>query len=112
MGTKTEVTPSSGNVFADLGIANPEETKTKAELVHAITAALEMRGLIDKQKEAGLLMGIDQPKVSKLLRGQVREFSIERLLRLLVRLGSDVEIKVKLPKKKVTKAGHLHVTAG
>jgi predicted XRE-type DNA-binding protein len=83
----------SGNVFADLGYPNAEEALTKARLAQRITAVLEKKRLT--QIKAAQLLGIDQPKVSKLLRGQLREFSTERLFRFLTALDQDVEIVIR-----------------
>ena len=83
----------SGNVFADLGYPNAEEMLTKARLAQRITEVLEKKRLT--QIQAAQLLGIDQPKVSKLLRGQLREFSTERLLRFLTALDQDVEIVIR-----------------
>jgi predicted XRE-type DNA-binding protein len=87
------VTPSSGNVFADLGFAEPEEELTKAELASHIRQVIRRRRLT--QVAAAALMGIDQPKVSALLNGRLTNFSTDRLMRLLTVLGQDVEIVVK-----------------
>jgi predicted XRE-type DNA-binding protein len=87
------VTPSSGNVFADLGFAEPEEELTKAQLASHIRQIVKRRGLT--QVAAAALMGIDQPKVSALLNGRLANFSSERLMRLLTALGQDVEITLK-----------------
>lgn len=87
------VTPSSGNVFADLGFAEPEEELTKAELVSQIRQVIKRRRLT--QVAAAALMGIDQPKVSALLNGRLANFSTDRLMRLLTALGQDVEIVVR-----------------
>lgn len=65
----------------------------KAQLVRKIDALLKERGL--KQVEAAELFGVKQPDVSKLLHGDFRQYSLERLLRFLVALGQDVEIVVK-----------------
>ncbi len=86
-------TESSGNVFADLGLAHAEELQAKAELAHQIGCIIEERRLT--QAEAADLLGIDQPKVSALVRGRLSGFSMERLYRCLNRLGHDVEIVVK-----------------
>ena len=91
--------PSSGNVFADLGLANPGEHLIKAGLVVRIHRIIRQRKL--PQADAAELMGIDQPKVSAMLAGQFRGYSVERLMRFLVALGHDVEIVVK-PKKRGT----------
>jgi len=83
----------SGNIFTDLGYPNAEEALTKARLAQRITEVLEKKRLT--QIEAAQLLGIDQPKVSKLLRGQLREFSTERLFRFLIALDQDVEIVIR-----------------
>jgi predicted XRE-type DNA-binding protein len=87
------VTPSSGNVFADLGFAEPEEELTKAQLASHIRQVIKRRRLT--QVAAAVVMGVDQPKVSALLNGRIANFSSERLMRLLTALGQDVEIVVK-----------------
>lgn len=85
----------STNVFADLGYANPEEMLAKAQLVSRISDLINQRRLT--QSDAAKLLGIDQPKVSRLLRGQLSSFSYERLLKFLNALGCDVEIVIKRP---------------
>ena len=92
-----EVEPSSGNVFADLGLADADEHLIKAGLVVKIDRIIRQRHLT--QAAAAQLIGIDQPKVSAMLAGQFRGYSVERLMRFLVALGHDVEIVVK-PKKR------------
>ena len=91
--------PSTGNVFADLGLADASEHLIKAGLVVRIDRIIRKRKLT--QAAAAELMGIDQPKVSAMLAGQFRGYSVERLMRFLVALGHDVEIVVK-PKKRGT----------
>src|SRR6266849_789075 len=81
------------NVFKDLGVPNADEHFVKAQLVFKIDTLMKERGL--KQVEAADLFGIRQPDVSKMLRGEFRQFSVERLLRFLVALDQDVEILVK-----------------
>ena len=93
MPTKKQYVIGSGNVFADLGVARPEEALAKAELAHRITAAIERRGLT--QAEAAKLLEVDQPKISALKRGRLTGFSLDRLVRFLILLGNDVEIVVK-----------------
>lgn len=88
---------SGGNVFADLGLADAEEHLVKASLVLKIGRIIEQRGLT--QASAANEMGIDQPKVSAMLAGQFRGYSVERLMRFLVALGQDVEIVVKPSKR-------------
>ena len=84
---------SSGNVFADLGLKNPEELLAKAELVQRIADIIAERKLT--QVRAAKLLGIDQPKVSALLRGKLDGFSTDRLFRFLNALGRDVEIVIR-----------------
>jgi predicted XRE-type DNA-binding protein len=84
---------SSGNVFADAGLPNAEEHLVKAQLVYKIDTLMKERGLT--QVEAARLFGVKQPDVSKMVRGEFRQFSVERLMRFLVELGQDVEITVK-----------------
>ncbi len=90
---KVKYEKSSGNVFADLGLPEPEDRIAKAELARQICNIISRRKLT--QKAAAELLGIDQPKVSALLRGKLTGFSLERLIRLLNVLGRDVEIVVK-----------------
>ncbi len=87
------VMPSSGNVFADIGVPEPEEELAKAQLASRIREIVRRSRLT--QVAAAAVMGIDQPKVSALLSGRLTNFSSERLMRLLTRLGQDVEIVVK-----------------
>lgn len=93
MSNTMTIEQGSGNVFADLGYPNAEEALTKARLAQRITEILEKQRLT--QIQAAKLLGIDQPKVSKLLRGRLREFSTDRLLRFLNALDQDVEIVIK-----------------
>jgi predicted XRE-type DNA-binding protein len=86
------VTPSSGNVFADLGFDNPEEMEVRATVAHIISTAIAERGLT--QAEAATLFGIKQPDVSKLMRGKLMGFSLERMLAFLNALKLKVEINV------------------
>lgn len=88
-----EQKPSTGNVFADLGLPNAGEHLVKAGLVVRIGRIIRQRKLT--QAAAAEIMGIDQPKVSAMLSGQFRGYSVERLMRFLVALGQDVEIVVK-----------------
>ena len=97
----------SGNVFKDLGVPNAEEHLVKAQLVFRIDGILKKRRL--KQVEAADLLGIRQPDVSKMLRGEFRQFSVERLLRFLVALNQDVEIVVR-PHRDRDNAPALHVS--
>ena len=88
-----DVERGSDNVFADLRLQDAEAHILKAELVTQIDAIIRRRGL--KQVEAAKLLGLSQPDVSRLLRGSFREYSMERLLRLLTALGRDVNIVIR-----------------
>jgi predicted XRE-type DNA-binding protein len=88
-----QVIAGSGNVFADIGVPNPDKELTKAQLAAEIRRVVKRRRLT--RVAAASLMGIDQPKVSALLNGRLGNFSSERLMRLLTALGQDVEITVK-----------------
>src|SRR5277367_7182893 len=88
-----EIETSSGNVFADLGLPDAEKLKIKSGLVIEITRALRRLGLT--QEEAGRRMGIPQPKVSAMLRGDFTNLSERKLMECLNRLGYDIEIKVR-----------------
>jgi predicted XRE-type DNA-binding protein len=85
-------TESSGNVFADLGLPDAGTRLAKVELARRISMEIEARKLT--QREVAAILGIDQPKVSAITRGRLREFSLDRLLTLLGRLGMDIEIIV------------------
>jgi predicted XRE-type DNA-binding protein len=108
MSKKIKVEESSGNVFADLGLPNAEERLAKADLAFRITEAIRARRLT--QTAAAKLFEIDQPKVSRLVRGQLAGFSTDRLMHFLTLLGKDVEIIVK-PSTHPRRQGHLRVIA-
>ncbi len=105
---KTPIHDSSGNVYADLEIENPEECLAKSELAARIHEIILRRHLT--QSAAGKLLGISQPKVSALLNGRLDGFSTDRLFRFLNSLGCDVEIRISHPRRRVQ--GHVHVMAG
>lgn len=75
------ITKSGGNVFADIGVRNPDEALVKARLAHVIARTIESKQMT--QSEAADLLGIDQPRVSNLVRGKLAGFSIDRLFRFL-----------------------------
>src|SRR5215210_4458822 len=89
---KAEYTRSSGNVFADLGLPDADERMLKAQLVIQIRRFIEEKGWT--QTEAAKAVGLDQPKVSHLLRGRLAGFSVDRLLSILNRLGHSVEVRI------------------
>ena len=98
---------SGRNVFKDIGVPNADEHLVKAQLVFKIDTIMKKRRL--KQVEAAHLFGVRQPDISKMLRGDFRQFSVERLLRFLVALGQNVEIVVK-PHHDRKNAPALHVS--
>jgi predicted XRE-type DNA-binding protein len=88
-----DYTESTGNVFADLGLPQADDLLAKAELAAKIIEEIQRRRLT--QAKAAVLLGVDQPKISALKRGKLTGFSIERLMRMLLLLGRDIEIAVK-----------------
>lgn len=101
-----EVQRSSGNVYADLGLPDAEKLKVKTGLVVEIRKA--MRRLNLTQQEAAKRMGITQPKVSDMMRGDFTNLSERKLMDCLTRLGYDIEINVR---PAVAAVGHLIVAA-
>src|SRR5579872_3134877 len=87
-----EYTESSGNVFADLGIPNPEDALAKSEIAMKIYDIIKKKKLT--QAKAAKILKISQPKISLLLRGYLSDFSLERMLRFLNDLGQDVYISI------------------
>ncbi len=94
---KPRPTGSSGNVFADLGLPNPEQELVKAGLTLRIHRIIRQRGLT--QKEAAAILGVKQPQVSLLMRNRSGNFSIGRLMDFLTALGQDVKITVRTARK-------------
>lgn len=86
------VTEGSGNVFADIGLPQPERELTKARLTLTIYRIIRDRGLT--QTQAAKVLGVQQPQVSLLMRNRAGTFSVDRLLEFLTALGQDVEINV------------------
>jgi predicted XRE-type DNA-binding protein len=87
------VEASGGNVFANLGIPASGEALARAELAARICALIAERKLT--QAQAADLFGVDQPKVSALIRGKLAGFSVDRLFRFLNALGQNVEIVIR-----------------
>lgn len=108
MNKKITVEEGSGNVFADIGLPDPEERLAKADLAIRISEGIRARRLT--QTRAAHILKIDQPKISRLLRGQLSGFSTERLMHFLTLLGRDVEITVTPTRSR--RRGRLRVTAG
>lgn len=86
------MTPGSGNVFADLGLPEAADRLLKAQLALKIQQLIEQKGMT--QAEIAPLLGLDQPKVSNLMRGRLAGFSVERLSGLLNRLGHNIEVRI------------------
>ncbi len=94
--SKTEdekIRRGTGNVFADLGYADADIHLLKAELVARLHETIKDRKL--NQTDAARLMGVSQPDVSRLLKGQFRDVSVERIMRMLTRLGCEVDIVIR-----------------
>ncbi len=108
MAKAIKIVQGSGNVFADIGLPNPEERLAKADLAIRIASTIRARRLT--QARAARILKIDQPKVSRLLRGRLSGFSTERLMHFLTLLGRDIEIVVKAAPRS-RRQGRLRVTA-
>ncbi len=92
MKKKFDYTTSSGNVFEDLGLPSADERMLKAQLAIQICRFIEAKEWT--QTQAAEAVGLDQPKVSNLLRGRLSGFSVDRLLNILNRLGHSVEVRI------------------
>jgi predicted XRE-type DNA-binding protein len=95
--SRESITESSGNVFADLGLPNPEQEMMKARLTLQIYSIIRERGLT--QAQAAKTLGIRQPHVSLLMRNRAGSFSVGRLMEFLTALGHDVELAVRPSRK-------------
>ncbi|MGH6951229.1 MAG: helix-turn-helix domain-containing protein [Vitreimonas sp.] len=95
----------SGNVFADLVVADAEAHLLKAQLVARLQEVIRARKIT--QAKTAELIGVSQPDVSRILRGQFRDISVERLVLFLTRLGCTVDIVVKPANKKAFAPIHL-----
>jgi len=102
----TDYEESSGNVYADLGLAEAEEMLVKAQLASKIGEIIKGRRWT--QQQAAEVLGMTQPKLSNLLRGQFRGVSEAKMLECLAKLGRDVKIVVG-PARRSTKPGHVEV---
>lgn len=92
MKKEVDYTMSSGNVFEDLGLPHADERMLKAQLAVQICRFIEAKEWT--QTEAAEAIGLDQPKVSNLLRGRLSGFSVDRLLNILNRLGHSIEVRI------------------
>ena len=106
MSPKEKIHKGSGNVFSDVGVAYPERVLARAQIMFRITEIIKERGLT--QKEASVILGIPQPKVSCLINGKLSMFSLDHLFELLNALDRDVEIIIK-PRAKEEKFATTHV---
>lgn len=104
MTRKVKVETSNGNIFADLGLPDAENHFLRAQIVSEIYRLANGRKLT--QAQAGKLMGISQPEVSRMFKGHFREYSIDRLMGFLTSFDRDVEIVVR-PHKKAGKTGRI-----
>ena len=105
--SNSTVERGSGNVFADLELPDADTHLLKAELVSRIDSIVRQRRIT--QTEAARLLGLSQPDVSRLLRGDFRQYSLERLFRLLTALGRDIDIVVRQPRSAT--GGKLRIVA-
>ena len=103
-----KVQESGGNVFADLDLDSPRDRLVKAELAHQICQTLAARRLT--QAKAAEIMGLDQPKVSALMHGKLKGFSVERLFQCLNDLGHEIQITIR-PMRQADCRGNTHVVA-
>ena len=101
-----KITQSSGNVYADIGVVQPEAMLAKAQLAQRVGSIIAARKLT--QREAAEIIGVPQPKLSNILRGQFRGVSEAKLMDCLLRLGNDVQIVVK-PARRKASVGSLSV---
>lgn len=108
-GNAEKVEPGSGNVFADLGFRDAEERLLKAKLATKIAQLIEKKGWT--QAQTAERTGLDQPKVSHLLRGRLSGFSADRLFAILNRLGHSVEVRISAKERKPEKT-HTRVMIG
>jgi predicted XRE-type DNA-binding protein len=104
MTRKVRIEAGSGNIFADLGLPDADTHFLKAQIVSEIYRLSNERKLT--QREAGKLLGISQPEISRMFKGNFREYSIDRLMGFLTSFDRDVDIVVK-PHKKSGKAGRI-----
>ena len=98
MSRKEKIYRGSGNVFADIGIRNPERVMARSRIMSRITDLIRQRGIT--QQQAAKLLGIPQSKVSCLMNGKLSLFSLDHLFELLNKLDSDVQILIR-PKTEV-----------
>jgi predicted XRE-type DNA-binding protein len=101
------VDEGSGNVLVDLGLSDAAELTTKVQLAVAINQQIEARSL--SQIAVAEVLCVNQPKVSALQNYKLDGFSVERLMMFLTGLGSDIEIRIRKPKRASNRAGRISV---
>ncbi len=106
MTVEKDFTESSGNVFADLGLQQPEELQAKVQIAYLISQIINHRHMT--QKEAATELDLIQPKISNIMAGRLDGFSLEKLMMLMVKLNRDVEIVIK-KKPRTREHAHLNV---
>ena len=109
MSRRIKIEAGSGNIFADIGLPDAESHFLKAQIVSEIYRLANSRKLT--QTGVGRLVGISQPEVSRMFKGNFREYSIERLMGFLTAFDCDVEIAVKPHRRKSSKPGRITFTA-
>ena len=109
MSDDTSIRRGTKNLFADLGYADPETHLLKAGLVTKIRAIISENSMT--QTQAAQRIGMGQPDLSRVLRGQFREVSVERLMRMLTKLGCDVDIVIRDHSKALTPSDTIHLEA-
>ena len=97
-----KIVKSSGNIFKDIGVSDPERTLIRSQVMSRVTEIIKERGLT--QVKAGRILNLTQSKVSNLMNGKLSVFSLEHLFKLLTALQWDVEIIIKPKSKTETKA--------
>ena len=106
--SKIEHEVSSGNVYEDLGYEDSTEMKIKAKAVRMLAMTIAESGMT--QSDVASILGIDQPKISRILRGQFRGLSLEKIMSFILALGNDIDINVS-KKQDGGSAGHFHMAA-
>lgn len=105
-----KVTPSSGNVYEDLGFPDAKEMLVKADLASIIQEIIESKGLT--QVKAAEMIGLSQPKLSDLLKGKFRGVSEAKMLECITRLGRDIRIVINAHERPANNPGHIEVCMG
>lgn len=106
----SDIRRGTSNIFADLGYSDPDTHLVKAQLIDRISIVIASKNLT--QSSAAEIMSVSQPDLSRYLKGQFRDVSVERIMRMLARLGCTVDIVVKEPgRKRANSVIHVGVAA-